>query len=213
MMELLTVKGLLGRYNYTIDFKKSNGFLMLASPNGYGKSLILAMIDAFFSGKMSFFSDVQFDEFSVKYRSSAFSKPKVKLVNNLFKNRGKKRGCFKWNCNISDLEWRKDNFYSCVKEMGFENKITFEQDRVVWRSLSSGEYSAFVQLSFLLFDDSEILLVDGPETGLHPDFQEAMSIFYHELGNKMGKQLVFATHSPSFVGKYWNQVVELSKFA
>lgn len=66
-LNTLDIKGLFGRYDFSINFQDKNGFVMMAAPNGYGKSTILKIIRAIFSGNVFFFDELIFEEIHATY--------------------------------------------------------------------------------------------------------------------------------------------------
>lgn len=66
-LNTLDIKGLFGLYNFSFNFHDKNGFVMLAAPNGYGKSTILKIIRAIFSGNAFFFDELVFKEIHATY--------------------------------------------------------------------------------------------------------------------------------------------------
>jgi len=66
-LNTLDIKGLFGLYNFSFNFHDKNGFVMLAAPNGYGKSTILKIIRAIFSGNAFFFDELVFEEIHATY--------------------------------------------------------------------------------------------------------------------------------------------------
>jgi len=69
-LKAITIKGLFGRHDYTLNFDEKGGFTMLAAPNGYGKSTILKIIRAIASGNVFFFWNLDFNEIEVDYEES-----------------------------------------------------------------------------------------------------------------------------------------------
>ncbi len=61
MLKRLLIKNLFNIFNYNIEFKKE-GITILTGPNGYGKTTILKIIDAFASKNLLFFYKLVFDE-------------------------------------------------------------------------------------------------------------------------------------------------------
>ncbi|MBR3570584.1 MAG: AAA family ATPase, partial [Oscillibacter sp.] len=69
----LTIKGLFGHFDYEIplyglsdadSFPVSDGVTILTGANGYGKTTILRMLEAFGMGNLDFFVDLKFQSFS-----------------------------------------------------------------------------------------------------------------------------------------------------
>jgi predicted ATPase len=53
----------------------------------------------------------------------------------------------------------------------------------------------------ILFTDSEVLLIEEPESNLHPALQSKLAVFFVELANKYNKQIIIETHSEYIIRK------------
>lgn len=96
------------------------------------------------------------------------------------------------------------DFWVDVKETWF---------RLQANKISTGEEHLLLLLGYILFEASykgHVVLMDEPETSLHPSWQKALANFCWEVHEKYGVEFIFATHSPTFVGTRWDKVVELS---
>lgn len=64
MIKKIEIKKLFGRFNYNIIFK-DNKLSILTGPNGYGKSTILKIIEAFNKLNIAYFNTIDFEEISI----------------------------------------------------------------------------------------------------------------------------------------------------
>jgi len=80
--------------------------------------------------------------------------------------------------------------------------------------LSSGENHMVTLLGSLLFDSvkrdgRQLILMDEPETSLHPAWQRELADFFYKCKVKFNKRFIFASHSPLFIGSRWDNVINL----
>lgn len=87
-------------------------------------------------------------------------------------------------------------------------------------ALSSGEQQLIVLLGIMLFvtrsedlDEKTLILLDEPEISMHPAWQEELAEFIWNVKEKFNKEFIIATHSPTFIGRRWNNVFELAELA
>lgn len=62
----LTVRGLFGRFNYDLEFQKNEDIRIITAPNGFGKTVLLRIIDSLFNRRLSFFWKLSFQEVIIK---------------------------------------------------------------------------------------------------------------------------------------------------
>ena len=88
----------------------------------------------------------------------------------------------------------------------FKNSLGDEFDI---RSLSSGEKQLFFRILFLkrLNVNNAIILIDEPETSLHPEWQRKIIEIYKQIGEN--NQLILATHSPFIVGSVPSESIRI----
>ena len=115
------------------------------------------------------------------------------------------------NSFISQTEEHKEFIISPDGRIGF---ITaFSKDIISVHHLSSGEKQLLIFFANLIFNVSKrqtgIFVVDEPELSLHLSWQK---IFVEKtMSINPNMQLIFATHSPEFVGKNRNKMFKLEK--
>ncbi len=96
-------------------------------------------------------------------------------------------------------------------EIGF--RTNFSDDLISVQYLSSGERQLLIFFANLIFkvgkSSSGIFVVDEPELSLHLSWQK----IFVETAIKINPniQMIFATHSPEFIGKNRNRMVKLDK--
>ncbi len=79
------------------------------------------------------------------------------------------------------------------------------------KRLSSGEQHEIIMLYYSIFGvgRNSMLLIDEPENSLHVAWQLK---YYQELetiANKLGIQVIIATHSPQIIGERWDECYDL----
>lgn len=128
----------------------------------------------------------------------------------------------KFNPEILKREAFQDKLEFVNKYLNFFNigeKIYFQEIQVrnnreievyiIKNGISKKLYTYFgfgVQLLLpllmeILFTDSEVLLIEEPESNLHPALQSKLAVFFVELANKYNKQIIIETHSEYIIRK------------
>ncbi len=77
--------------------------------------------------------------------------------------------------------------------------------------LSSGEQHEIIMLFYSIFEVSRnsILLIDEPENSLHVAWQLKYCDELKVIAEKMGIQVLVATHSPQIIGERWDECYDL----
>lgn len=111
-----------------------------------------------------------------------------------------------------------------IENDGFQNKVmTLSQRgiefndsqtgaRIPLRRLSSGEQSLLIMFYNMIFKSHEhqsIIMIDEPETSMHPAWLNDMLYNYREVNEVIKCQMIFATHSRDFVDQDWDDTVDL----
>lgn len=60
------VMGLFRRFHHKIEFSEDGNIVIVTAPNGYGKTVMLRILDSFFSGKIGFFRQLSFEEATIQ---------------------------------------------------------------------------------------------------------------------------------------------------
>lgn len=115
-----------------------------------------------------------------------------------------------------------------------QNPTSGEEIMLPLEALSSGEHQLITILGIILFYDSSsifrmvrslhytnsrvvkdlsyrLILIDEPEISMHPAWQEDLAEFLWNIKEKYSKEFIIATHSPTFIGRRWNNVFELAE--
>lgn len=66
----LEVTGLFGRFNHLVKFNPLSDLTIITAPNGYGKTMLIRIIDAFFNRRLHFFWKLDFEEITIEFSSS-----------------------------------------------------------------------------------------------------------------------------------------------
>lgn len=65
----IAVKNLFGIFNHIITLPSDSRIRIITGPNGYGKTIILSMVNGLFAGNYSVIRSVPFDELSINFES------------------------------------------------------------------------------------------------------------------------------------------------
>ena len=89
----------------------------------------------------------------------------------------------------------------------FKNRFSGEEFDI--NSLSTGEKQLFFKVLSLkrLKINNAIIIIDEPETSLHPEWQRKIIEVYKQIGNN--NQLIIATHSPFIVGSVPSESIRI----
>lgn len=66
-LEKITVKGLFQHFDHVIPLNSQERVTIITAPNGYGKTVILRIIDAVFSGKLRYLNSLVFNSIEFKF--------------------------------------------------------------------------------------------------------------------------------------------------
>ncbi|MDE2758673.1 MAG: AAA family ATPase [Paracoccaceae bacterium] len=61
----LNVTGLFGRFNHKIEFDKDQNITIITAPNGYGKTVLLRIIDSVFNFRLNYFWKIEFESIEI----------------------------------------------------------------------------------------------------------------------------------------------------
>ncbi len=115
------------------------------------------------------------------------------------------------NSFILDDEEGKELVIDRSGEFGFKTKHS--DNLISVHSLSSGEKQLLIFFANLIFNVGKrkngIFVVDEPELSLHLSWQKIFVEKTMKINPNI--QLIFATHSPEFVGKYRDKMFKLEK--
>ena len=94
-----------------------------------------------------------------------------------------------------------------AKTPKFRNSFSGEEFDI--NSLSTGEKQLFLRILSLrrLKVSDAIIIIDEPETSLHPEWQRKIVEVYKKVGEN--NQLIFATHSPFIVGSVPSESIRI----
>lgn len=63
------VSGLFGLFNHSIEFNLSRRITIIHAPNGYGKTVILKLLEGFFGGSLIVFRQYKFDQINIEFEN------------------------------------------------------------------------------------------------------------------------------------------------
>jgi len=89
--------------------------------------------------------------------------------------------------------------------------VSDEGEEIPIDKLSSGEQNELVMFYNLLFECNEnnLILIDEPEISMHIEWLNNMLPDLIAISKLNGLSMLIATHSPDFIGEYWNLTTEL----
>lgn len=65
VISFVEVRGLFGRFDHSINLSNDEKISIITAPNGYGKTILLRMIDSVFNMRFSFFTSIAFDNIRI----------------------------------------------------------------------------------------------------------------------------------------------------
>ena len=81
------------------------------------------------------------------------------------------------------------------------------------KDLSTGERTLLSKMLYLHLKEpkNKLILVDEPETSLHPSWQNKILKFYENFAKINNNQVIIATHSPHIIGSSKNEYLRILK--
>jgi ABC-type lipoprotein export system ATPase subunit len=94
------------------------------------------------------------------------------------------------------------------REPLFRNDVSEE---IKMEELSSGEQELITKVFSIYLADikDSIILVDEPESSLHPKWQARIVQIYQKIADKNNNQIIFATHSPHIVSSVGKEQIRI----
>ena len=126
----LRVSKLFGRFDHNLQFPESDDISIITAPNGYGKTVLLRIIDSIFNRKLSFFWKISFDEIQIEFASgkSIFILKKVISESNDEDNAGQKIVLLKsYGFNSNDEEYDLSPNFRSSELRYFERHFPVDQ--------------------------------------------------------------------------------------
>jgi hypothetical protein len=71
-LSFLKVEGLFGRFDHLIEFNPESDLTIITAPNGYGKTMLIRILDAFFNRRLSFFLKIEFKKINIQFVSGKY---------------------------------------------------------------------------------------------------------------------------------------------
>lgn len=94
------------------------------------------------------------------------------------------------------------------KEIYFRNQ---QSDKIKLKDLSGGEKELITKVFPLFISPikDSIILIDEPESSLHPNWQNEIINLYKKIAEKNNNQIIITTHSPHIVAAIENKYVKV----
>ncbi|MDZ7879528.1 MAG: AAA family ATPase [Saprospiraceae bacterium] len=105
----LKIEKLFDLFDYDIQLDNSENLLILTGPNGYGKTMMLNIIDSFLSGKLQFFNNnLIFDKINLFFTDDIEIVITQTNSNNKFRHANVEYKYFKENKEINSMDFEDD---------------------------------------------------------------------------------------------------------
>ena len=94
------------------------------------------------------------------------------------------------------------------KEIYFKNK---QSEKIKLKDLSGGEKEIITKVFPLFISQikDSVILIDEPESSLHPNWQNEIIGLYKIIAEKNNNQIIIATHSPHIVSAIENKYIKI----
>ena len=92
--------------------------------------------------------------------------------------------------------------------------FTKNNNDFLFNFLSSGEQSLFARVLYLYLAEikDKVILIDEPESSLHPTWQSRILKLYENYAQQNNCQIIIATHSPLILGSAKNKYIRILYF-
>lgn len=211
--------------DFSINFQDKNNEILktvvLAGINGSGKTSILEYISFNFENSIYFpiISD------SLDDRENLINNPKKLVIDKIKafidKIKDENLDLTVREANQKAIDSINDTFKDIELSVKFngistdiERRLLFKNkksDNIWLEELSTGEQQLFIRaLSLKLLEPKEqIILIDEPETSLHPSWQQSILKVYENIAKEGNNQLIIATHSPHIISSAKKESVKI----
>lgn len=147
----LRVSKLFGRFDHNLEFGEESDISIITAPNGYGKTLILRIVDSLFNGRLHFFREIEFEKIEVSFRSGKSisisssiigKKPDLADGEVIFEGSGfgPKVKEYKLDKTPSPSEFRQLERSLPLERLGSDRWVDLPTDRVLTREEVYGAY-------------------------------------------------------------------------
>jgi len=99
-----------------------------------------------------------------------------------------------------------------TKKPIFSNEDSIRDDiNFSLKELSTGERTLLSKMLYLHLKEpkDKVILIDEPETSLHPSWQNKILEFYENFAKINNNQIIIATHSPNIIGSSKNKYLRI----
>jgi len=94
------------------------------------------------------------------------------------------------------------------REILFKNSVS---DNIRIEDLSNGEQELITKAFSIYLSEikDSIILIDEPESSLHPDWQRRVTQIYQQIADKNNNQIIVSTHSPHIVSAVYKEQIRV----
>ena len=215
--------------NFSINFmyeKKPLPLVIIAGVNGTGKTTLLEYIrdtkkgvDAIINTPIDFKDSIIYLD-AVIDNDSEVEELILAYIDYFIYDKGENAVI-----GVENLQEDMDELFKGF-ELGFHfKKIDYKTKKPVFgredatrddmefdlKGLSTGERTLLSKMLYLHLEEAKnkIILIDEPETSLHPSWQNKILKFYEEFANINNCQIIIATHSPHIIGSAKNEYLRI----
>ena len=199
-LSFIEVTNLFGRFNHRLEFTPGRNISIVTAPNGYGKTVLLRMVDSIFNGKLNLFLEISFGKLtigllsgrSISIRSTDDASQATTVMTNGF---GDDDARYEITSNFQDSlhEYLETNFP--VERIGEHRWIDHSRGRIATTAQIASHYSNRLPehlLDSVWFPDWLKKAVASVDTHL----VETQRLLYFEKPNRSQRFRKSVRHTP-----------------